>query len=172
MSVTVTPALLDVYASLRAFLLQFVVPSGTEVVRGQDNRVAQPRGAHVVMQNVTLRKLSTNVHVYADPIVTIQAFTELRMQLDFYGAAAAEWAEAASTLLRDPIGCTSLAPVCQPLYADMASQSPLITGEHQYLNRYTLDAYIQWNPLVTLPQQFADTLSVLLVNVDERYPPS
>lgn len=172
MSVNVSPPLSDVYASLREFLIAFVVPTGTEVIRGQDNRVSQPVAGHVVMQNVTMQKLSTNVHLYADPMVTIQAFTLLRMQMDFYGANAAEWAQAASTLLRDAIGCMALAPACQPLHADDATQSPLITGEQQYLNRYTLEAYIQWNPVVTLPQQFADTLSALLVNVDERYPPS
>lgn len=173
MAVTVTPPLSDVYAALRAFLLQFIVPTGTEVVQGQDNRVPQPVGAHVVMQNVSMRKLSTNVHSF-DPIAetqTIHAFTEIRLQLDFYGAAAYEWSQAASTLLRDAVGCTALAPSCQPLHADDPFLAPLITGEQQYLRRASLETYLQWNPIVTIPQQYADTLSALLVNVDVEFPP-
>lgn len=174
MAVVVTPPLSDVYAAMRTFLLQQIVPVGTEVVQGQDNRVPQPKGAHVVMQNVMLRKLSTNVHSF-DTIAqtqTVHAFAEIRMQLDFYGAAAWEWGQAASALLRDAIGCSALAPVCQPLHADDAALAPLITGEQQYLRRACLDAYLQWNPIVTVPQQFADTLSVILVNVDVEFPPT
>ncbi len=172
MAVTVSPTLSDVYASLRAFLLQFIVPVGTEVVQGQDNRVAQPKGSHVVMQAIVQQRLSTNVHAFnAVDLQTIQNFVQLRMQLDFYGAAAYEWGQAASTLLRDAIACDALAPVCQPLHADDAHLAPLITGEQQYLRRATVEAYIQWNPIVTLPQEYADTLSAILVNIDEAYPP-
>ena len=172
-SVTVTPSLSDVYASLRAFLLQFIVPTGTEVVQGQDNRVPQARAGHVVMQAIVQSRTSTNVHSYnAVDLQTIQNFVQLRLQLDFYGAAAYEWGQAASTLLRDAIACDSLSPVCQPLHADDAVLAPLVTGEHQYLRRATLEVFLQWNPVVTVPQQYADTLSAILVNTDVEFPPA
>lgn len=172
MSVTVTPPLSEVYAKLRSFLLT-IVPSGTEVVRGQSNRVPQPVGPHAVMQLITERAVSTNTHAYDDAsgTQTVQTYVELRMQLDFYGELSGEYARAVGALLRDPLGCDALAPVCQPLHADDAFQSPLITGEHQYLQRWTLEAFLQWNPTVTVSQQFADTLLVTLVNIDVEYPP-
>jgi hypothetical protein len=35
-----------------------------------------------------------------------------------------------------------------------------------------IDAVMQCNPIVTVPQQFADVLALSLIEVDARYPPS
>lgn len=171
MAVTVTPSLSDVYAQMRAFLRALVVPTGTEVIRGQSNRTPQPKGDHVLMQDVALTKLTTNIESYTADTLTIRAETQMRMQLDFYGLPAGEQALAASTLLRSSTAVVSLQPVCTPLHADDAFQSPLVTAEQQYLQRWTLEVFLQWNPIVTLPQQSADTLSAILVNVDVEFPP-
>lgn len=56
----------NVATVMRAFLLG-ILPPGTQVVRGQDNRVAEPSSADfVVMTPVHQTRLSFNVDVFAD----------------------------------------------------------------------------------------------------------
>jgi hypothetical protein len=59
----------------------------------------------------------------------------------------------------------------QPLYADNPTQMPLIDGEAQYEQRWKLTASLQYNPIVTVSQDFADTLTLTLDEVDATFPP-
>ncbi len=60
------PTQSDVQAALRAFLVG-ILPSGTTVIEGQDNRVPQPRANnHVVMTPTRRPRISTNVDGDAD----------------------------------------------------------------------------------------------------------
>jgi hypothetical protein len=65
-----------------------------------------------------------------------------------------------------------LSPEAVPLYTDTTNMVPLVTGEDQFLERYTLTAALQWNVRVTNPQQSAIVADVELINVDERFPPT
>lgn len=174
MAVTVTPSISDVYSALRA-LLQIVVPVGTEVIRGLGNRVPEPAAPFVAMTLITEHRLTTNIVEYDDPgsgigMKAIEYQVQLMMQLDFYGPLSAEWSAATSALFRDEFACTALAPVCQPLYADDGQMMPLINGEEEYEERWMVGGNLQWNPILTTPQQFSDTLSVDLVNVEVEFP--
>lgn len=176
MTVPVAPTIADVFTAV-GNLLVFVVPAGTEVFQGIGNRVDQPKLPHVVITEVSMLRLSTPTDEYSelgDPedVQRIQDYEQLQLQIDFYGPLAAQWAAAASTLFRHPRGVELLGPNVAPLYADDPVMIPLVTGEKQYLKRYMLQAQLQWNPLATLPQQFADTLDFEIVNTDERFPPS
>ncbi len=177
MSTTISPTQLAVYVRLEAFL-QFILPTGTPVVQGLQNRVPTPSGAYVSMLAIIQKRLATNIETYSDPedapedaTRTVQQNTRVDMQLDFYGPNAADWSAMAETLWRDDEGCRLLAPDCQPLFADESRQSPLVTGEEQYQQRWTLTATLQYNPSIALPQQFADAAVVGLINVDVEYPP-
>ena len=58
---TVSPAQNDIQSALRAFLLN-VMPAGTEVFEGQDNRVSEPTTPNfVVMTPVQRTRLATNI---------------------------------------------------------------------------------------------------------------
>jgi len=62
----ITPRKDDVLTSLRNFLLS-VLPAGTEVIRGQDNRVSAPLGGDFcVMTPLLMNRLETNVDLYGD----------------------------------------------------------------------------------------------------------
>jgi hypothetical protein len=50
-------------------------------------------------------------------------------------------------------------------------QAALVNGEEQYEERWIVGANLQYNPVVSTPQQFADTLEATLINVDEAFPP-
>lgn len=154
------------------------------VIQGQPNRAAMPLAApgFVTMQATTTKRLITNQETYdpTDPNPTeidIEQGTQLRMQLDLYGASSGDWGVILSTLLRSEYACIALAgadpqnPVVVPLYSGDAFLAPLDDSELQYENRWTIEAILQYNPVTTVPMQFADTLTVTLINVDETYPP-
>ena len=60
----------NIFTALRSFLLQ-IIPSGTEVIRGQENRVAEPEGSNfIVMTPLFLGRLATNFDGYTDSTFT------------------------------------------------------------------------------------------------------
>lgn len=167
----VTPLFPALFVKLRAFLLT-IVPSGTEVVQGLGNRVPQPRGDHIVITPLFEQRLRTNVNTYEDTGYStpgrryIEQGTECHVQFDFYGTEAANWAAMVSTLFRDEYAVTALAPECAPLSIDDARNAPLVTAEEQYLTRFVSTARIQYNPVTSIPQQFADAASATLVEAE------
>ncbi len=177
MSVTVSPSQDAVYQALEAFLVS-VLPTGIPVIRGLPNRVAmpQPVPGFVMMQALMVNRLRWNQDSWdtasATPTtMTLEEGMEVRVQIDFYGASSADWAATVSTLLRDSYGCVALGPNCQPLYADDAHMMPLTDAEQRYEERWSLDARIQYNPVTTITQAFANSTQITPINVNETYPP-
>lgn len=174
----VTPQQTAVYLVVQAFVAASLGIDLSLVVQGLANRAAIPAAApgFVVMELTRNGRLRTNVVTWdlTDPApdaLQIEQGTKLTMQLDFYGALAGDWAVIMSTLLRDETGCTALAPTCQPLFTSEPQLAPLEDDEEQYELHYMMEAYLQYNPVVTPPMEFADTLEVTLINVDQAYPP-
>lgn len=171
-----TPDFTALFTAVRAWLLQVVptVVPAWEVIQGYDNQVPQPAGNHVVMTPLLQNRLRTN-QVTDDGLLQTAAYemgTEMLMQLDVYGdLTAGTVAAAIATMWRSDPACEALAPVCQPLHADQPRQIPCVTGEEQYLTRWTITASLQYNPVTVATQQSADTVVVGLINVDVSYPP-
>lgn len=176
MTQAVTPTLDQVAVKLVSFLAS-IVPTGTPVIRGPVNRVTLPKDPCVVFTYLFQTRLRTNLHTDDDPFptpggtTTTEQGTKVHVQMDFYGPQSNEWAVAAEMLWRDEYGCNMLSPDAVPLYSDDARMVPLVTGEEQYLERYTLTVMLQWNPVTVTPQQFADALDVTIIEVDSAYPP-
>lgn len=101
---------------------------------------------------------------------TLEEGVEVRVQIDCYGPSACDWANILSATLRDPYGCTALAPTLTPLYADDARMMPLIDAEQQYEERWSLDACFQVNFVTTVQQQYTDDLELTVENVQVEYP--
>lgn len=176
MPLPIAPTLTDVYTLVRAFVLG-IVPVGVEVVQGLGNRASlpPPSPGYVCMTANLLLSLRTPVETWdtTDPdpdTIDIEQGTQIRLQLDCYGALSANWAAQLMTLLRTDYGVRALAPVA-PLYADNPIQAALTNSEEQYEQRWIVGANLQYNPVVSVPMEFADTAEVDLINVDERYPP-
>lgn len=157
--------------------LTSLVPTGTEILRGPINRVALPKLPCVVFTPLFHKRLRTNLHTDDDvyPLTGSTTATEEAIeqyvQFDFYGPESGDWSAAAEMLWRDEYGCNMLNPDASPLYTNDARMVPLVTGEEQYLERYTLTAVLQWNAVTSIPQEFADEANVVLINVDSTYPP-
>lgn len=177
------PATIDltesaIFTGLRAFVLNVLTLPANQVVKGQANRVPMPSGSNFVVLTPSGRaQLATTVRSYrpsalpapADGARDTQRQTRMDVQIDVYGPAAAENVQIISTLLRDMYGCDFLrAHNCQPLYCGDPRQLPLVTGEQQYLARWMLGATLQFNPTVSTSQQFADIVSVTLVETDQN----
>lgn len=180
MNATISPQLADVYAALRTFI-QGVVGPNIEVIEGLGNRVPMPAWPFIAMTAIASHRQATNVDTdtdlfYATPpqpgITSSEQSTQLDLQLDFYGPLSNSWATMIGTLFRDDYACEALAPLCQPLYADDPQMMPLTTAEDQYLERWTVTASIQYNPVVVTGQTFAATLDIVAKDVDVIFPPS
>lgn len=181
---TVTPTQDAVYTLVKSLV---VIATGLDpslVIQGQPNRAAMPPAApgFAMMQLQRTKRLRTNQDTYdltnPDPTeIETEQGTELRLQLDLYGASSGDWGVILSTLLRSEYAYTVLAgadpanPITVPLYSSDAFLAPLDDSEQQYENRWTIEAILQYNPVTTVPMEFADTLTVTLINVDETYPP-
>jgi len=149
----------SVIDALVVFLTPFV--PGGQIVRAQVNRVALPSNPCCVLTELLQVDLSVPATTYQpdDDTATVYGPTRIDIQIDFYGIQAGEFCKAAKTAFRSSWGFDNFPENIKPLYTSDGVQSPLLTGEQQYESRWTLTASIQYNPLITLPQQFADELS-------------
>jgi hypothetical protein len=117
--------------------------------------------------------LETNTDSYTATTKTVMRPTQYTIQIDCYGQLASDRAQTIASLLRDSYAVDQFAAQgfdIAPLYAGDAQQMPLIDGEEQYEERWTFDAVLQFNPVITLPEDTADTLSAGIINVDSTYP--
>ncbi len=164
----------DILAGLQAFLAT-ILPM-LVVVRGQDNRVPEPTASDFAVMTPLLRsRIATNRLSFNDPGTptggtrgALQA-TRVTVQLDVHGPNSTDNTQVIVTLLRDDYACQAFlasTPGVQPLYADEPKQMPFVNGEGQYEDRWTIDAVFQANPIVTTPQDFAQTVTVMPVPVD------
>lgn len=176
MPLVVAPTLQDLYAKLRTLVLD-VVPVGVEVVQGLDNRVPMPLPVpgFVAMTAVLLTPHRTPVAIIdqQNPNPNSIAFEQgmtATVQLDCYGALSEDWAAMLTTLFRTEYACDFLAPMA-PLFTKDPMQAALVNAEAQYEKRWIVEGKVQYNPIVSTPAEFADTLEVNLINVDESYPP-
>lgn len=172
MSAIISLSETHVFTALRNFLLA-VLPAGMEVVQTQDNGVPMPTGPFVAMNNIGIKRLSTNKAIYDNTAQTkgMEVSTMYSVQLDFYGPVADSCAAIVQTLFRDEVGIRLFSDSVVPLYADDPQQMTMINGEQQFEQRWRVEVCMQYNPVVTMPQQSATAAKVGLVNVDAIYPP-
>lgn len=146
----------QVIDALKAFLAPFT--PGSQIVRGQGNRVPMPTDPCVVLTEILRIDLSvptTDYQPLADT-ATIHGPSRIDVQVDFYGPQAGEFCQVAVTAFRSFWGFDHFPSNIKPLFTSDGRQSPLTTGEQQYESRWTLTASMQYNPTVTVPQEFAD----------------
>ena len=162
----------DVIDALADFLAPFV--DGAEIVRAQQNRVPMPATPCVVLTELFEDDLSVPSVAY-DPQAETQAIkgqTKIDVQIDFYAPNAGDFCKAVKGVWRTEYSASVFPDWVKPLYCDKGIQSPLITGEQQWESRWTLTVSLQYNPVVTVPQQYAGELTAGVINVDVKYPPN
>ena len=111
---------------------------------------------------------------------TLQQNMKATVQVDFHGSdtTAGDFAQTVSTCLRDEFGVDFFAALTPPLngvvpaYADDPRQVPFINDSQQYEWRWMLEVCLLVNQIVSVPQQYADSVSVDVVSVDATFPPT
>ena len=115
-------------------------------------------------QNVALGVMAAGVENILQP-------TNITFQLDVHGPNSADNAQIISTLFRDDYAVEAFYGYdMAPLYADDPRQVPFQNAEQQWEYRWVVEAHVQANQVVTVPQQFADEVDVGLVDVEVVYP--
>jgi hypothetical protein len=170
-----TPTQSQVQVALGAFLLA-ILPAGVEVVAAQDNRVPVPKSPDYVTITATgRRRLATNVDTH-DPLGQVTAVmqeTEVAMQLDVHGPNSPENAQVITTLMRDEFATAffdALGSGVSPLHADDPKQVPFILDAQQYEDRWVVQALLQADIVVSVPQQSAESVVAAVIDVDAAYP--
>jgi hypothetical protein len=155
----------DVIDALKAYLAPFCI--GAEVVRGQVNRVSMPPGPCVILTEILSVDLSTPITdmIPAGITANITGPKQIDVQIDFYGASAGDFAAATKNAFRAGYGFEKFPATVKPLYMSDAHQHPLTTGEQQYESRWTATASMQYNPTVTVPQDYADAATMNSINL-------
>ena len=105
--------------------------------------------------------------------------TQIVYQIDVHGPNSSDNAQVISTLFRDPWGVdwfnayavANGVNVC-PLFADDPRQVPFINAENQYETRWIVEAHLQSNQTVSVPQQYADAVTVTPISVNVSFPPT
>lgn len=150
------------------------------IIFGEDV-VAPTRVIHIETGDGGLGTYRLN-RTYADPITsqTLTAGTkdmiqptELTVQLDVHGPNGGDNSQIISTAFRDELAATffeASGVAAAPLHADDPMQVPFPNAEQQWEGRWTIQAHMQINPAVSVPQEFADQLSVTTIPVEAEYP--
>lgn len=146
----------QVIDALKAVLTPIV--TGGQIVRGQGNRVPLPSNPCAVLTEKLQIDLQIPSSEYQSETetATVSGPTRIDIQIDFYGAAAGEYCKVTQSLFRSSLGYSLFPDNIKPLFTSDGIQAPLTTGEQQYESRWTITASLQYNPIVTVPQQFAD----------------
>lgn len=161
----------SVIDALKAFITPFM-PDDAQIVRGQVNRVPLPPEPCAVLTEIIQNNLQMTHANYVPPTLPIPAIGEavfnnpkrIDIQIDFYGEAASDWCQTVKTAFASLWGFDQFPVRIKPLYTSDGIQSPMITGEQQYQTRWTLTASLQYNPTVSVPQDFAE-IATPIVNV-------
>lgn len=158
----------DVIDALKAAIQPFV--GSTQIVRGQSNRTPMPNNPCVVLTELLSVDLSVPRTEYQNiaETATVTGPTRIDIQVDFYDGLSGEYCKLIQMMFRTGIGFDSFPATIKPLYCSDGVQSPLITGEQQWESRWTLTASLQYNPVVTLPQQSADSLNMHFTNQADK----
>ncbi len=160
--------------------LTAVLPTGTQVVRGQDNRVPLPQGPNwVAMTPVVSTRMATNIDTWDftdDPAATdMLTYMQADVQVDCFGPLAHDMAQIVLTAFRDDYAVQQIAAAgfdITPLYTSDPRNLSFTNDQDQYEYRWSLDLSLQVNPSLSAPQQFADALAAGIISVDEQYPPT
>jgi hypothetical protein len=173
----VTPTDSDMYTVLGNAIMLWLGLDAAHVVQEFNNEVAMPVGPFVGMRFITRKRLDTDLTTWdttnpAPSQQSIEQSVQVTCQIDCYAPNSGDWASILTTLFRSSIGVRALVPTCAPLYCDDGRRAPLEDSEEQYEDRWIVMLYLQYNPTLSTPQDFADTLTIDLINVDVRFPPT
>lgn len=185
----------EIYNGLVGFI-KLVVPAGTPILRGQQNRVPMPNTDFVLLTTLGApRRIGTNLELtepagwQADSQIPADSNTpadsggsagftqyvtadfEYRVQADFYSALAESWSMAAELLWYGKPGWYQMPAGMKPLYSEDRRQLPLVGGEQQWIQRWTMTLVLDYQPTWTQTTEAATVATVIPEPIDAYFPP-
>ena len=152
----------EIYKDIRKFLVGLFPGSELQVIQAAQNNNPLPNNA-VVMQILFTNNLDIAVTTSLPPTESaIQNSVEVRMQFDFYGVQAEARSRIVANIWRSEYSCERLT-VCQPLYVQSHHRHVYVNDSNQYEDRWIMDLGLQYNPQVTVTQDFADSPPVITI---------
>jgi hypothetical protein len=139
------------------------VAPGTVIISGPENGGS---GNYVVSlsQSVPARIMSAGV-------IETATSTEVIIQCDVHGKCSGDNAQVISQGIRSAFAVDQMSGTgVTPLYSDDPRQSPFETAAKQFENRWTIDVHLQVTPVISTPQEFSDSTTITLVDVDVQFP--
>jgi len=134
-----------------------------QIVRGYGNYVPQPQKEFIVLTELSVTDICFTLTQWDDTNQqnTYTAFFIINVQIDLIGPDSGEWQSQIRGLWRTEV-CTNSFPDhnIRPLYLKNAHMNPIMQSSKQNETRWTFDAAIQYNAVITIPAQSANTLSV------------
>jgi len=154
----------QVIEALAALIQPFI--GTTQIIRGQVNRVPPPNGSFVELTETFQSEIEYPRSWYDSPNQQrdIIGPKRIMIQADFYGPESGDWCSTIKSVFRTAYGVAQFPAGIAPLYTDEGHEAPLITGEQQYERRWVLSCALQFNPIVIVPLQSADTLKMHIVD--------
>jgi hypothetical protein len=170
----------EIYVALEGFF-KLIVPNGTPIIRGQQNRIPEPNVPCVVMTTIGApRRIGTNAEnteaTVVDGEITgfealVEADFEYSIQADFYSPVAESWAMAAELLWRGKIGWAFMPEGMKPLYSEGRQQLPIVGAENQWIQRWTMTLVLDYAPTFTQATQAATVATVIPEAIEVFFPP-
>lgn len=167
---SITPTERDVYRSIGDWL-KSVIPAGCYILQGQQNQTPQPIGLNATMQLISRKRIATNNWTYdtKSGTRTVIEQTQVTVQVNVFGSQSGNAVHQVHALWRDFYTTDFMRNegsfIC-PLYATDPRQMGFVTKEDQYEDGWSVDLHMQVNFEITTPQQFADTVTVPIVEAD------
>jgi hypothetical protein len=169
----------DVYDALIP-IVAMLVPTGTPILRGQQNRVPMPSVPFAMLTtNGTPRRIGTNADSI-EPVLVQGVLTgfnaeavadfEYSVQVDFFAPEAESWATGLELLWLDKIAWNSMPAGIKPLYSEGRMQLPLVGAETQWIQRWTMTLVLDYQPTLSLTTQAATAATVVPKPIDVFYP--
>lgn len=166
--VRVSPSENDIYRAVGRWLLS-VLPEGFDVLQGQVNRVPAPRGPFATMLIVTRRRLATNAWAYRKSTRSVTEPVLLAVQVTVFGKGAGDAVQQIQTLWRDFYTTDFMREqgmALAPTDTSDPRQMAFINAEANYEDAWSLDLRLNVTLTTTLPQQYADTTQLRIVEAD------
>lgn len=152
-----------------------IVPN-MPVRRTPVNKASMPNGPYVAFTPGIVRPLSTNLSGTLGAYQrTVTQNEQMSVLISCYGAGSADLSKILNTLFRDTYATEYFAGTgfdITPLYAGEVMQAPFVNDANQYEDQYTFEIELQVKPVIVVPLQSCNMLTVGTQSVDAYYSPT
>lgn len=174
---TITPidgntATLDITAVNPNFSGQLEVGSTIFGVNVADNTIitALETGSGGLGTYIVTPSQTVGSETIAAGVINYDQSTELVYQCDIHGPNSGDNAQVVSTLFRSSFAVNQMNGTgISPLYHDHPRQVPFSTAANQWEERWSIDLHLQAIPIISVPQEFASTADVNVIDVEATY---